>query len=450
MHDPGIGPAAFEPGQSRQDEAGRAGRDRTGFPGLEGLARGTLALILAGGRGERLVQLTDWRCKPSVPFGGKFRIIDFSLSNCVNSGIRRIGVLTQYKAQSLIRHVQRGWSSLDGRLGEFVELLPAQQRLDSGWYRGTADAVYQNLDIVRRLRPRYVLVLAGDHVYKMDYTQMLADHVMLEADLTVGAVEVPLADASAFGVMSVAADRRVVAFAEKPRDPAPIPADPDHALASMGIYVFSAKFLYDQLVRDADDGGSSHDFGKDLVPHLLTGGYRIYAHAFSDSCVNMSEGKPYWRDVGTLDAYWKANLDLAAVTPDLNLYDREWPIWTHQEQVPPSKFVFDADGRRGGAHDSLVSGGCLISGSLVRRSVLFSGVHVHSYATVEDSVVLPNVEINRGAVIRRAVIDKHCVLPPDICIGVDPAQDRARFHVSPKGVTLVTPEMLGQTVHHVR
>ncbi len=430
------------------EQADLAGQSK--FPGLEVLARNTLALIMAGGRGERLAQLTEWRCKPSVHFGGKFRIIDFSLSNCVNSGIRRIGVLTQYKAQSLIRHVQRGWSSLDGRLGEFVELLPAQQRLSSGWYQGTADSVYQNLDILRRHHPRYVLVLAGDHVYKMDYSQMLAEHVLNEADLTVGAIEVPVESASAFGVMSTDRSKRITAFAEKPREPAALPDDPGRALASMGIYVFNASFLYEQLVRDSDDSKSAHDFGKNIIPHVIDRGYKVFAHHFGDSCVNMSSGVPYWRDVGTLDAYWEANLDLAAITPDLNLYDQEWPIWTHQEQLPPAKFVFDDEGRRGSAVDSLVSGGCVISGATVRRSILFSGARVHSYASVEDSVVLPNVTIKRHAVVRRAIIDKHCVLPEGIRIGVDPQEDRKRFNVSPKGVTLVTPEMLGQNVHHAR
>lgn len=425
-------------------------REESSLPGLGHLARRTLAMILAGGRGERLAQLTDWRCKPSVPFGGKFRIIDFTLSNCVNSGIRRIGVLTQYKAQSLIRHVQRGWSSLDGRLGEFVELLPAQQRLHSGWYQGTADAVFQNLDILRRLDPRYVFVLAGDHVYKMDYSRMLADHLMREADLTIGAIEVPVAGASVFGVMSVDAERRVSAFAEKPREPAALPGHPGLALASMGIYVFNASFLYEQLVRDADDPQSNHDFGKDLIPHFVASGCRVFAHSFRDSCVNMSEGRPYWRDVGSVDAYWEANMDLAKVTPDLNLYDRDWPIWTYQEQLPSAKFVFDDEGRRGMAVDSMVSGGCLISGAAVRRSILFSGVRVHSYCSVEDSVILPMVDIARHATIRRAVIDKHCKLPEGIRIGVDPEEDRRRFHVTADGITLVTPEMLGQRVHHAR
>jgi glucose-1-phosphate adenylyltransferase len=425
-------------------------RQEAKLPGPPQLTRSTIALILAGGRGERLAQLTDWRCKPAVPFGGKFRIIDFTLSNCVNSGIRRIGVLTQYKAQSLIRHVQRGWSSLDGRLGEFVELLPAQQRLHSGWYQGTADALFQNLDILRRYQPRFVLVLAGDHVYKMDYGRMLADHVTRKAEVTVGATEIPLASASSFGVMSVDADLRVCAFAEKPRDPVPVPGNPGFALASMGIYVFDAPFLYDQLIRDAADSASSHDFGRDLLPGLVGHGCRVFAHSFRDSCVNMSEGRAYWRDVGTVDAYWEANMELAKVTPDLNLYDRDWPMWTYQEQLPPAKFVFDDEHRRGAAIDSMVSGGCLISGSTVRRSLLFSDVRVHSFCQIEESVILPNVDIDRHATIRRAVIDKYCQIPKDARIGVDHDEDRRRYHVTPNGITLVTPEMLGQRVHHAR
>ncbi|HEY9397074.1 MAG TPA: glucose-1-phosphate adenylyltransferase [Burkholderiales bacterium] len=414
------------------------------------IARNTLALVLAGGRGSRLEQLTDWRAKPAVPFGGKFRIIDFTLSNCVNSGIRRIGIATQYKAQSLIRHVQRGWSFLDGRLGEFVELLPAQQRMDLNWYAGTADAVFQNLDILRRYEPRYVLVLAGDHVYKMDYGKMLAEHVRREADCTIGCVEVPVAAGSAFGIMSVDEERRVIDFKEKPANPQPLPGRSDITLASMGIYVFNAPFLYEQLIRDADTPDSKHDFGKDIIPYLVKRGYRVAAHFLSDSSVHGSEGRSYWRDVGTVDAYWEANMELVKVTPELNLYDREWPIWTYQEQLPPAKFVFDDDQRRGTAVDSIISGGCIISGSTVRRSLLFSNVRVNSYCTVEDSVILPNVDISRHAVVRRAVIDKHCKLPEGIHIGVDPDDDRRRFHVTPNGVTLVTPEMLGQKVHHAR
>jgi len=414
------------------------------------LARETLAMVLAGGRGSRLGPLTDWRAKPSVPFGGKFRIIDFTLSNCVNSGIRRVGVATQYKAQSLIRHIQRGWSFLDGRFNEFVELLPAQQRVTAAWYQGTADAVYQNLDILRRHGPRFVLVLAGDHVYKMDYGKMLAEHVAREADMTVGCMEVPLEDATQLGVMQIDDTWRVAGFEEKPAMPKPIPGQPDTALGSMGIYVFNAAFLYEQLIRDSDDRKSSHDFGKDIIPYLVGRGYRVFAHRFADSCVNMADGKPYWRDVGTIDAYWEANLELTKVTPDLNLYDDDWPIWTHQEQLPPAKFVFDEEERRGEGIDSLVSGGCIISGSRVRRSLLFSNVRVHSYGEIEDSVVLPNVEIGRSCIVKRAVIDKHCRLPEGTEIGVDPAADRKRFFVTERGITLVTPDMLGQQVHHLR
>jgi glucose-1-phosphate adenylyltransferase len=414
------------------------------------LTSNTLALILAGGRGIRLGPLTDWRAKPAVPFGGKFRIIDFPLSNCVNSGIRRVGICTQYKAQSMIRHVQRGWSFLDGRFKEFVELLPAQQRVTADWYKGTADAVFQNLDILRRHAPRYVLILAGDHIYKMDYGKLLADHVARSADMTIACVEVPLAEARKFGVMSVEQDMRIRAFHEKPAQPVAVPDRPEVALASMGIYVFNADFLYEQLIRDSDDGRSAHDFGKDLIPHIVERGYRLFAHGFAGSCVNMGEDRPYWRDVGTLDAYWEANMELTKITPDLNLYDQDWPIWTHQEQLPPAKFVFDDEGRRGMAIDSMVSGGCIISGATVRRSLLFSNVRVHSYATVEDSVILPDVDVGRNAVLKRVVIDKYCRLPAGFTAGVDPEQDRKRFHVSENGITLIAPEMIGQRVHHLR
>ena len=407
------------------------------------LSRTTMAMILAGGRGSRLGRLTDWRAKPAVPFAGKFRIIDFPLSNCVNSGIRRIGVCTQYKAQSLIRHVQRGWSFLDGRFHEFVELLPAQQNISSDWYKGTADAVYQNLSLLREHAPELVLVLAADHVYKMDYNRLLHDHVARYADITVGCVEVPVEEASAFGVMAVDEEMRVTAFHEKPEHPACIPGRPGTALASMGIYVFNAEFLYEQLTRDSMDHRSTHDFGKDVIPHILERGYRVHAHRFSDSCVNMNDGRPYWRDVGTLDAYWEANMELTRVTPDLNLYDRNWPIWTYQEQLPPAKFVFDDEGRRGAAIDSLVSGGCIMSGSTVKRSLLFSNVYVHSYAHVEDSVVLPDVEIGRNVVLKRAIIERGCRLPDGLQVGVNPEQDRERFEVTSNGITLVVPEMLG-------
>ncbi len=414
------------------------------------LTKSTLALILAGGRGSRLAQLTDWRAKPSIPFGGKFRIIDFALSNCVNSGIRRVGICTQYKAQSLIRHVQRGWSFLDGRFDEFVELLPAQQRIEATWYQGTADAVYQNLDILRRHDPQYVLILAGDHVYKMDYGRMLEDHVDARAQMTIACIDVPLADARSLGVMAVADDGRVLEFREKPAQPAPMPGRADRALASMGIYVFDAAFLYDVLLTDADDPHSGHDFGKDVIPRLLARGVRAHAHHFAESCVNTSEGIPYWRDVGTIDAYWEANVALTHVVPELNLYDQDWPIWTYQEQLPPAKFVFDDEGRRGTAIDSIVASGCIISGSTVRRSLLFSNVRVHDYCTIEDSVVLPNVEVGRRTVLKRAVVDKHCRLPPGFTAGLDPELDRQRFHVTERGVTLIVPEMLGQQVHHLR
>ncbi len=410
------------------------------------LTRETLALILAGGRGSRLKHLTMWRAKPAVPFGGKFRIIDFPLSNCVNSGIRRIGVLTQYKAHSLIVHIQRGWSFLRGEFGEFVEILPAQQRIETSWYAGTADAVYQNLDIIRGHGPTYVLILAGDHIYKMDYGAMIAHHVEREADLTVGCIEVPLDKARAFGVMSVDDEGRIVRFTEKPDRPEPIPGKPGMALASMGIYVFNTPFLFEQLIKDADMPGSTHDFGRDIIPSVIER-YRVVAYPFRDV---QKGAQAYWRDVGTVDAFWQANLELIGVTPELNLYDQEWPIWTYQEQLPPAKFVFDDPERRGLAVDSMVSGGCVISGATVRHSLLFSNVRVHSYAEVVDSVVLPNVDIGRNARIRRAVIDKGCRIPPGTVIGEDPDEDARRFHVTEGGVVLVSPDMLGQRLHYAR
>ena len=411
--------------------------------------RNSIAFILAGGRGTRLRELTAWRTKPAVPFGGKFRIIDFALSNCVNSGIRRIGVATQYKSQSLISHIQHGWGFLDGRFHEFVELLPAQQRIAETWYQGTADAVFQNIDILRCHNPDHVLILGGDHVYKMDYSKLLADHVSKSADMTVACIDVPLESAAEFGVMSIDNDWRVTSFAEKPEKPAPIPGQPGHALVSMGIYVFNASFLFEEVIRDHDERGSSHDFGKDLIPYLVPR-RRVFAHRFIDSCVNMASGVPYWRDVGTVDAYWEANLDLTHVTPDLNLYDQDWPIWTHQEQLPPAKFIFDDDDRRGQALDSMVSGGCIISGSTVRRSLLFSNVQVRSYSNIEDSVILPNVDVGRNARLRRVVVDKNCVIPPGLTAGFDPIEDRKRFYVTENGITLITPEMLGQKIHYVR
>ena len=422
------------------------GKRRGGTPRfVSQLTRNTFALILAGGRGSRLHELTDWRSKPAVPFGGKFRIIDFTLSNCVNSGVRRVGVATQYKAQSLIRHLQLGWSFLDGRLGEFIEIMPAQQQMsESHWYQGTADAVYQNLRELRIADPEYVLILSGDHVYRMDYGRILAAHVERKADLTVACIEVPIKGASEFGVMSVNEEGRIVDFAEKPANPQAMPGNPDAALASMGIYVFNARFLFEQLLRDADDPKSKHDFGKDIIPHAVQR-YRTFAHSFSDSCV-CEPGKPaYWRDVGTLDAYWAANMDLVHVTPDLNLYDDAWPIWTWQPQSPPAKFVFDDDERRGQAVDAMVSGGCIISGATVRRSMLFSGVHVHSYSLIQESIVLPSVEVGRQCVIKKCIVDKNCRIPDGTQIGVNPEEDKKRFHVTESGITLVTAGMLGQS-----
>jgi glucose-1-phosphate adenylyltransferase len=410
------------------------------------LTRDTLAIILAGGRGSRLKHLTDWRAKPAVPFAGKFRIIDFPLSNCINSGIRRVGVATQYKAHSLILHIQKGWGFLRGEFGEFVELLPAQQRIETSWYTGTADAIYQNLDILRSHDPAYVLVLAGDHVYKMDYGPMIAAHVESRADATVACVEVPLERARDFGVMTVDGEGRVTDFLEKPENPEPMPGRSDVALASMGIYVFNTAFLYEQLIKDADMSSSSHDFGKDIIPSIIRS-YRVMAYPFRDP---VTGGQAYWRDVGTVDAYWQANMELAGITPELNLYDEEWPIWTYQMQLPPAKFVFDDEGRRGMAVDSMVSGGCLISGSVVRRSLLFSNVRVRSYCTLTDAVILPDVTVHRHCRITRAVVDRGCTIPEGTVIGENREEDARRFYVSPAGVVLVTPEMLGQVLHHVR
>jgi len=414
------------------------------------LARQTVAVVLAGGRGSRLGPLTEGRAKPAVPFGGKFRIIDFALSNCINSGIRRIGVATQYHSHGLINHVQKGWSFLDGRFNEFIELLPAQQSHNSDWYKGTADAVYQNLEVLRRHAPRYVLVLAGDHIYKMDYACMLYEHVDRDADMTVGCVEVPLEEASGqLGVMEVDKGYRVMGFEEKPREPRTIPGKAGCALGSMGIYVFNAEFLYDELVDDALDAESGHDFGHDLIPRLLANESRVYAHRLQDSCAQFTDGRPYWRDAGTVDAFWEANLELTRVSPALNLYDDAWPIWTFQEQLPPAKFVFDEEGRRGAAIDSMVSGGCIVSGSTIRNSLLFSRVRVHSYCTVNEAVLLPEVEVGRGAILSRVVVDQGTHIPPGLRAGVDPEEDRKRFHVTDKGVTLITPAMLGQPLQHL-
>jgi len=410
------------------------------------LTKDTLAIILAGGRGSRLMQLTDWRAKPATPFGGKFRIIDFPLSNCMNSGIRRIGVLTQYKAHSLILHVQKGWGFLRGEFNEFVELWPAQQRVQSSWYRGTADAVFQNIDIIRLHQPEYVLILAGDHVYKMDYGPMLAAHVENQADMTVGCIEVPLERAKSFGVMSVDEESRIRAFEEKPANPPPMPGNPELSLASMGIYIFNTKFLFERLIQDADSPKSSHDFGKDIIPYCVDR-YRVYAYPFRDV---QSGEQGYWRDVGTVDSYWEANLELTSVAPELNLYDNEWPIWTYQAQLPPAKFVFADPDRTGHAIDSMVSGGCIISGSLVQDSLLFSNVRVNSYSEVRESVILPDVEIGRRCRLRRVVVDRGCRLPDHSVIGYDLEEDRKRYHVTEEGVVLVTAEMIGQSYHYVR
>lgn len=424
-------------------------QDSTSSRFISALTKNTVALILAGGRGSRLKDLTNWRAKPAVPFGGKFRIIDFPLSNCINSGVRRVGVVTQYKSHSLIQHIQRGWGFLRGEFNEFVELLPAQQRIQEEWYKGTADAVFQNLDILRTMDAEYVLILAGDHIYKMDYGQMLASHVRNKADMTVACLNVPIEDAKAFGVMKVDETDRVVDFKEKSPKPDALPDNPNQALASMGIYVFNASFLYEQLIRDADDPHSVHDFGQDIIPHLIHK-YRVYAHRFVDSCVGATDGNYYWRDVGTIDAYWEANMELTKVIPELNLYDRTWPIWTYQEQLPPAKFVFDNKDRCGKATDSLVSGGCIISGSSISNSVLFSDVRVNSYSSIEGSVILPKVDIGRYVTLKRVVVDKGTRIPDGMEIGVNPEQDRKRFYVSEKGITLVTPDMLGQSLHQAR
>jgi glucose-1-phosphate adenylyltransferase len=414
------------------------------------LASQTLAVVLAGGRGSRLRQLTDVRAKPAVPFGGTMRIIDFALANCVNSGLRRIGVLTQYKAQSLIRHVERSWGFLEASLGEYVDVIPAQQQKGAGWYSGTADAIYQNLDMIRFAEPRYVLVLGGDHVYKMDYSVMLAEHVERGADLSVACVEVPLAEGKALGVMGVDDAQRIVAFHEKPAQPLALKERPGSCLASMGIYVFNADLLLELLERDAHDSNGHHDFGQDIIPALVSGrasalsGARahVHVHNFADSCVNMVGTQPYWRDVGTLDSYWEANMDLTHVTPDLNLYDVAWPQPSRQLQRPPAKFVFDEDGRRGLAVDSLVSGGCIVSGALVRRSLLFCNVRVGERTELDECVVLPEVVIGRDVRVRRAIIDKRCVLPDGFTAGFDPDSDRARFHLTERGITLITPQMV--------
>ena len=407
------------------------------------LVRRSIALVLAGGRGSRLKQLTDSRAKPAVYFGGKFRIIDFALSNCVNSGIRRIGVITQYKSHSLLRHLQRGWSFLRAELNEMVDLLPAQQRAgEEHWYRGTADAIYQNIDIVRSSKPEYVVILAGDHVYRMDYSLMLQDHVASGLGCTVGCIEVPREEASAFGVMAINEDRKISEFVEKPEHPPTMPGSDSVSLASMGIYIFNANYLYQLLEDDLADPDSSHDFGKDVIPRVVKEG-QAFAHPFSLSAVtNDGRSAPYWRDVGTIDAFWEANLDLASVTPDLDIYDTQWPIWTSQRQLPPAKFVQDQIGRHGQAINTMVSGGCIVSGSMVSNSVLFSSVRIHSFCSVDQAVLLPEVEVGRNCRLSKVVIDRGCSLPEGLVIGEDPELDARRFERSPGGVVLVTRAML--------
>jgi glucose-1-phosphate adenylyltransferase len=416
---------------------------REGEYRLQQALKRTLALVLAGGRGSRLGLLTAAQAKPAVPFGGKFRLIDFPLSSCLNSGIRRVGVLTQYRSHDLIQHVQRGWGFFRRELSEFIEIWPAHQQTPSGsWYRGTADATFQNLGTITAHDPDHVLVLAGDHVYKQDYSRMLAQHLERGTQVTVCCTEVSREMASSFGIVTVDANDNITGFVEKPTDPATIPGRPDRCLASMGIYIFEAGFLIRELRRDAGDPDSSHDFGKDLIPYLV-GKSRMTAHRFEKSCIrNQGTGESYWRDVGTVDAYWAANMDLVTVTPPLDLYDPGWPIWTCQEQSPPAKFVFDEDGRRGHAVDSMVSSGCIVSGGIARRSLLFNDVRLHSQSLAEDSVILPRVDVGNGCRLRKAVVDRDCVLPAGLIVGEDPEEDARRFHRTRAGVTLITASAL--------
>jgi len=402
-----------------------------------------MAFVLAGGRGSRLRELTDRRAKPAVYFGGKSRIIDFALSNALNSGIRKMAVATQYKAHSLIRHCQRGWNFFRAERNEYLDILPASQRVDeTHWYQGTADAVYQNIDIIDSYGVDYVLILAGDHIYKMDYEIMLRHHVETGADVTVGCLTVPRAEASAFGVMDVDGNGRITGFLEKPADPPGTPDDPSVTLASMGIYVFDWPFLRRRLIEDANDPQSRRDFGGDLIPAIVRGG-RAMAHRFADSCVrHRPDVAPYWRDVGTVDAFWKANIDLTDFDPELDLWDTDWPIWTYAESVPPAKFIHDEGSRRGTAVSSLVCGGCIISGTEVRNSLLFTGVHTNSWATLTEVVALPYAVVERHARLRRVVIDRGVIIPRGLVVGEDPEDDRRWFRVSEGGVTLITQDML--------
>jgi glucose-1-phosphate adenylyltransferase len=404
------------------------------------LTSGAMAVVMAGGRGERLRDLTLHRCKPATPFGGKFRIVDFVLSNCVNSGIRQIYLMTQYKGQSLITHVQRGWSYLRGEFGEFIHVVPAQQQIGEHWYRGTADCVYQNLDLIRASRPKHVLVLAGDHIYKMDYGPMIAWHVEKGADITVGVVEVALDKASEFGVLTANEQNRVTRFSEKPKKPDPIPGRDDVAMASMGIYVFNAELLEKLLIDDAANPDTSHDFGKNIIPGAIDK-LKVFAYPFTDV---KTRAQSYWRDVGTLDAFYDANIELVHVAPELNLYDEEWPIWTYQPHQPPAKFVLDEDGRRGMAVNTMVSGGCIVSGAHVDQSLLFSNVRIDERSRIHRSLLLPNVVVHAGSTINNAILDVGCDVPPNTSIGVDPVADKQRFYVTERGIVLVTPEMLAR------
>jgi len=412
------------------------------------LTRDTVALILAGGRGSRLYELTDWRAKPGVYFGGKLRIIDFPLSNCINSGVRRIGVATQYKAHSLIRHLVHGWTGFQSSDREFIEILPASQRTGDDWYLGTADAVFQNLDIIRTHSPRFVLILSGDHVYKMDYGNFLSFHAKHEADMTVSCMEVPIEEAAGqFGVMTVDQSGRVIDFNEKPENPDPIPGKEGWCLASMGNYIFNTEFLYEQVIKDADTPGSDHDFGKNIIPSIIDQ-YQVFAYPFRDP---ETGEQGYWRDVGTLDAFWEANMELISVLPKLDLYDRDWPILTHQIQTPPAKFVFDNPDRRGEAVESMVSGGCIVSGAKVRRSLIFTNCKLHSHSVIENSLILPECEIEDRCIVRNAIIDRGVQLPEGTQVGVNLDDDRARgFRVTDAGRTLVTAAMLNQKLHHTR
>jgi glucose-1-phosphate adenylyltransferase len=407
---------------------------------ISNITKDTYALVLAGGRGSRLYELTDWRAKPAVYFGGKYRIVDFPLSNCINSGIRRIGVATQYKSHSLIRHIQRGWGNFKADASEFVDVLPASQRMGDEWYVGTADAVRQNIDIIKSENPKYLLILSGDHVYRMDYGLMIAEHVSNGADMTVCCLEVDVEEAAgAFGVMTVDSDNKVVAFDEKPANPNHIPGNPEKCLASMGNYVFTTEFLIEQLEKDGENSESSHDFGNDIIPSIIKD-HKVFAYSFKDP---ETGDQPYWRDVGTLDSFWEANMELVSPSPQLNLYDQHWPIWTFQEQLPPAKFIFNDDDRRGMAVDSTVSGGCIISGSTISNSLLYSRVHTHSRSVIEQSVLMPGCDIGERCKLRKVIVDSRCVIPKDMVIGYDRAQDEANgFRVTDKGVTLVTKDML--------